>query len=277
MQNPRIYGEPPFRVAVIHGGPGAGGEMAPVAIEISRRHGILEPIQTALSLPGQVEELKGILEEFADTPATLIGFSWGAWLSFILAALHPDLVRKLILVGSGPFMERYAPEILPTRLGRLSEIERAEVTRALGMLEEDIDGGMDAAQKDQALARMGELLGKADAFDPIPSRPEAICSAVPACDASSGEIFQGVWKDAALMRRRGELLALGKKIRCPVVAIHGSWDPHPASGVKEPLQAALSDFRFVLLDECGHTPWIEKRAKDRFYSILMKEIKKLAR
>ena len=159
--------------------------MAPIALELSRGQGILEPIQTALSLPGQVEELKGILEEFADTPATLIGFSWGAWLSFILAALHPDLVRKLILVGSGPFMERYAPEILPTRLGRLSEIERAEVTRTLGMLEEDICASMDATQKDRALARMGELLGKADAFDPIPSRTDAICSSALACYVSS--------------------------------------------------------------------------------------------
>ena len=29
--NPRTYGDAPFRVAVIHGGPGAAGEMAPVA------------------------------------------------------------------------------------------------------------------------------------------------------------------------------------------------------------------------------------------------------
>jgi hypothetical protein len=60
MQNPTRYGKPPFRVAVIHGGPGAGGEMAPVASELSRSQGILEPLQTALSLPEQVEELKSI-------------------------------------------------------------------------------------------------------------------------------------------------------------------------------------------------------------------------
>lgn len=269
MQNPRRYGEPPFRVAVIHGGPGAGGEMADVALELSRMQGILEPLQTASSLLGQVEELKSMLEEFADAPVTLIGFSWGAWLSFILAALHPGLVKKLVLIGSAPFQESYASEILPTRLGRLSKIESDEVMRISGILEDDIDASMDAAQKDQALARMGELLRKADAFDPIPSRSEAICSSAPACNA---EIFQGVWKDAAMMRRKGDLLALGKKIRCPVVAIHGSWDPHPAIGVKEPLQAALSDFRFILLNECGHVPWIEKRARNSFYSILKKEI-----
>ena len=47
MQNPRIYGDPPYQVALLHGGPGAGGEMAPVARELAGDRGVLEPIQTA--------------------------------------------------------------------------------------------------------------------------------------------------------------------------------------------------------------------------------------
>jgi hypothetical protein len=39
MKNLRIYGKAPFNVAVIHGGPGAVGEMAPVARELSIRPG----------------------------------------------------------------------------------------------------------------------------------------------------------------------------------------------------------------------------------------------
>ena len=76
------------------------------------------------------------------------------------------------------------------------------------------------------------------------------------------------------MRQTGELLALGKKILCPVVAIHGDWDPHPARGVCEPLQATLKrfPFKFIVLGDCGHKPWIERRAKDKFYSILKEVI-----
>jgi pimeloyl-ACP methyl ester carboxylesterase len=102
----RKYGKAPFKVAVIHGGPGAGGEMAPVARELSSAWGILEPIQTATSLEGQVEELRTVLESDGDLPVTLIGFSWGAWLSFIVTAAHPSIAQKLILVGSGPYEER---------------------------------------------------------------------------------------------------------------------------------------------------------------------------
>jgi pimeloyl-ACP methyl ester carboxylesterase len=74
------------------------------------------------------------------------------------------------------------------------------------------------------------------------------------------------------LRQTGELLQLGKKILCPVVAMHGDWDPHPAKGVSEPLQSILKSFQFILLENCGHKPWIEKRAKDKFYSVLREAI-----
>jgi len=86
MNNLRIYGTAPFNIALVHGGPGAPGEMAPVARELSSEMGVLEPLQTADSIDGQVEELKDVLETHGTPPLILVGFSWGAWLSFILAA-----------------------------------------------------------------------------------------------------------------------------------------------------------------------------------------------
>jgi hypothetical protein len=102
MSNPRRYGSSPFSVAVIRGGPGAGGEMAPLAKRLCVSRGILEPLQMAHSLPAQVEELKGILGECADLPVTLIGFSWGAWLSFIIFAdLLQILLQRSLVALSG--------------------------------------------------------------------------------------------------------------------------------------------------------------------------------
>lgn len=122
--NPRKYGSGPFCVAVVHGGPGATGEMAPVARRLSARRGVLEPMQTACTLPAQAEEL----------------------------------------------------------------------------------------------------------------------------------------------------LELGRRIVCPVTAIHGDWDPHPYKGVSEPLQETLKSFRFILLESCGHKPWIERREREKFFSVLEEEI-----
>ncbi len=259
MKNLRTHGKAPFSVAVVHGGPGAAGEMAPVACELAAHWGVLEPLQTATSLEGQVKELKTTLEEQGDLPVTLIGFSWGAWLSFILAARYPELVRKLILVGSGPFEERYAAGIQETRLARLSDEERAEVNTLIEALENPA-----AADRSAAFERFGALSTKADAYDPLGQEDSAIEVQV--------DIFYSVWPEAAELRRSGKLLELAHDIRCPVVAIHGDYDPHPAEGVQKPLSALLGNSRFILLRNCGHKPWIERQARDSFYRILKEEL-----
>ena len=72
MKNLRKYGQPSYNVVVIHGGPGASGEMAPVAKKLSKTHGVLEPLQTMNTIIGQVQELFSVLKEKADFPVTLI-------------------------------------------------------------------------------------------------------------------------------------------------------------------------------------------------------------
>ena len=259
MNRLRTHGSPPFEIAVIHGGPGAAGEMAPVAHELASRWGVVEPLQTADSVDGQVRELKSILEDFAHPPVTLIGFSWGAWLSYLLAAGYPALARKIVLVSSGPFEEKYAATILETRLKRLGRDERSEVQFLL-----DAQRISSTDDTNRSFARLGALLSKADSYDPLPSDFESV-----GYDAG---LFRSVWAEAAELRRSGRLLELGRQIRCPVVAIHGDHDPHPSYGVRKPLARVVKDFRFVLLRSCGHRPWLERRARDHFYRVLTEEV-----
>jgi pimeloyl-ACP methyl ester carboxylesterase len=84
----------------------------------------------------------------------------------------------------------------------------------------------------------------------------------------SADIFTSVWPEGAELRKSGELLEAGKRIRCPVVAIHGDHDPHPAEGVSKPLAGILDNFRFILLPNCGHMPWIERGVQQEFYKII---------
>ncbi len=260
MKNLRKYGNTPFNVAVIHGGPGAPGEMAPVARELSYFGGVLEPLQTASTLEGQVQELNAVLEKKGDLPVTLIGFSWGAMLSFIFTALYPSSVKKLILIGSGAYEEKYAQNIMTTRLSRLSEEEKAE---ALSLTENLNDPAIE--DKNTPMSRLGKLISKADSYDPLPHDSEIL--------ECQYDIYQSVWDQASEIRSSGKLLKLGRRIQCPVVAIHGDYDPHIPEGIRDPLSSVLRDFRFILLEKCGHCPWIERGARDRFYSILKKEVK----
>lgn len=262
MQNLRTYGKAPFTVAVIHGGSGAGGEMAPVAGKLAYDYGVLEPIQTAATLEGQVQELRKVLESYSHPPVVLIGFSWGAWLSFIVAARYPALIKKLILVGCGPFEEKYVSALHETRLSRLNADEKAEFESLPQALNNPA-----TKDKDRLLARLGALAFKADTYDALIDQPDE----ADRMDLQR-DIFQSVWDAAAKLRRSGELVGLAEHIQCPVIAIHGDHDPHPAEGIEKPLSGMLKDFRFVVLEKCGHTPWIERQAREHFYSVLNAEL-----
>ena len=259
MMNLRKYGNSPFGVAVIHGGPGALGEMAPVVREMAKTRGVLEPFQTALTIDGEVEELRQALVEDAAFPAILVGYSWGAWLSFILAARYPLLVSKLILISSGPFTQEYAFDTDRVRFERMNSSERQEVQA----LRAELDNPDYPSDKNALMVRIGQLFSRVDSFDFLQHASEAECR---------WDIFSSVWPQAAALRRSGALLVLGKDIKCPVVSIHGDYDPHPADGVRLPLSSVLKDLSFILLEKCGHVPWFERQARDNFYETLGKEL-----
>jgi pimeloyl-ACP methyl ester carboxylesterase len=129
---PHKYGEPPFEVAVLHGGPGGAGQLRPVAMEIGKWKGVLEPHQQARSIRGQVEELKEQLTAYSSGPWCLVGHSWGAWLGLIFAQQFPKLVRKLIMVGAPPFTEAYRLEIASRREGKLTTAEQKILSKKSG-------------------------------------------------------------------------------------------------------------------------------------------------
>lgn len=255
-----MYGEKPYEVVVVHGGPGAPGSMQAVARELSERFGVLEPFQSARSVNGQIEELhEFIRENCSKGKVKIVGHSWGAWLAYMYAAIHPENVEKLILVAAGSFDERYNFNLTQIRLSRLSEANRKEAL--------DIINWMNHTSTDDPakMIRFSELMELADFYDCEPIENET--------SEFQFDVFQSVWKEAASMCRFGELMQFGKKIKCPVIAIHGNYDTHPAKGVEEPLSKLLKKkFKFISLDQCGHYPWKEKFAREKFFNVLETEL-----
>lgn len=260
MNSCRLYGHPPYTVAVLHGGPGAAGEMAPVARELAGEYGIIEPLQTACCVDGQIDELAHQLTAHAQIPAVIIGFSWGAWLACLLAARYTQLVRSVILISSGAFESRYAQGIMQTRLSRLTPSQCDEVTALIDKLNDQ-----QCPNKNDLMVRFGHLMSIADAFEHIEHEPEQV--------QCSYQIFSSVWNEAAHLRESGELLNRARKITCPVAAIHGDYDPTPFAGITKPLRV-LPSLETILLPRCGHTPWYEKHARNSFYCVLRRLIGK---
>jgi len=248
-----------FKIVLIHGGPGTAGSMVPIANELSKNAGILEPLQTELTIDGQIHKLQLILEKNGESPFTLIGHSWGAWLEYIFTSIYPSEVSRLIMIGSGTFLEEYAGNIMTTRIQRLTVNEKTELTSLLTSLEDST-----LKDKDTTFRKAANLIRKADSYSPIDLSVSMI--------QCRYDIFQSIWKEAEDLRKTGELLKMAENIMCPVTAIHGDYDPHPPAGITEPLSGLIKDFKFILLKKCGHEPWNEKNVREEFYRILAEEL-----
>ena len=191
----RKYGAPPYSVALVHGGPGGAGAMAPVARDLSATFGVLEPLIFDRSLEGQIEKLTQLLADQAATPTTLIGHSYGAWLSVIVAARSPELVEKLILVSSGAFTAEGAADIEAVRRSRLSEQERLESER-LGLAFQSAS----PEDKEQIWLRYGEICLKSDGYSIFDTPNEVL--------PGGAAVFQSVWPEVAVLRDSGQLLKI---------------------------------------------------------------------
>ena len=247
-----LYGRKPYKIALVHGGPGAAGSLHCVAQILAEKFGVIEPYQSAHSVSGQIEELHTQLCGAQAGDIVLLGHSWGAWLVLLYTARYPELVRKVVLVGAGPLEVHYVPEIIQRRLRRLDHSEKEHFARLINNL---------GNTNQKKLQQLQNLLIKTENYS----------SLIPlecGCPEMDQSIYADVWPEAEDLRRQGKLIEAAGKIRVPVYIIHGKDDPHPPAGVTAPLE--LTDVRteVSLLDRCGHNPFIESFAKDKFYHII---------
>jgi pimeloyl-ACP methyl ester carboxylesterase len=249
------HGKAPFTIVVVHGGPGALGDVSTLVEELAINHGVVEPLLSKQTVVGQLDELKSVIEAHATTPIVLIGHSYGALLSFLFCARNPKLVQKLILISSGAFTVDYAEQTSRTRLARLSESQKQEFDSVGNQLHV----AKTFTEKKQAMTEYGRLLQQADSFKLMPHVDES--DALP-------DVYENVWPEMVALRKSGELLKARQNIKCRVFAMQGDYDPRPADGVQKPLQDVLADFTFTLIPDCGHYPWFEQEAKQVFFEDL---------
>ncbi len=256
----RTYGKAPYRVAVIHGGPGAQGSVAEVARTLSGVTGVVEPIQSRLDVAGLIEELGEQIQRMCMKPVTLIGHSWGAWLSLLYAAARPADVGQVVVVGCAPLDALYA--------GKIGERRRERMTQGEWMLFNGLLFRLDRVppeNRNWLMAQIDSLLEKTDHYDLIPEEEERQ-GQIPV----NGDMYLAVWPQAEAMCESGELLRRVREIQCPLFVIHGEHDPRPAEGVTVPLHANNVPFKRYVLPRCGHVPFRESHAAGMFYDILEK-------
>lgn len=251
----RTYGLPPYRAALIHGGPGAKGSLGCVGSVLGNGVGILEPMQSERTVYGLLAELHEQLLDSDIRPLTLIGHSFGAMLALLYASQHPEVVEKLVLVDCPPLVGGYEPLLHKARCLRLSP-EMQAVYEALIAKDELTEAETD---------RLYAITEMTDTFEKDPQY-------TPNTDEWDMTAFSELWGEIINMRRGGVFLNAAKRIEQRVFVLHGEHDPSPLKGVTLPLADAHCDFVTCVLPMCGHSPYAELHAKDAFLSVLTKII-----
>lgn len=248
----RLYGDAPYKVVLVHGGPGAIGSLRGFAKELSEtaKTGVVEAMQSKYSITELIEELYEQMKEHCSEAVTLAGHSWGAWLVALFAEKYPELVENIILVGCAPLEDKYVSQIGDRRLENLSGEECAIYERLINNKATDED-----------MKKIPLVLQKSDNY----------ClqdSELHKADKADSEMHNTIWSEAAALRTNGRILDAFRGIPCKIYLIQGAADPHPADGVIIPLQEIGVACEAYVLDKCGHSPFMEKYAKKEFYKIL---------
>jgi pimeloyl-ACP methyl ester carboxylesterase len=255
----RRWGSDGPQVALLHGGPGAAGDLADLARALSGKFRVLEPLQRRSGeVPLTVARHVADLAEALPGPVHVVGHSWGAMLGLSFAAAHPELVTSLCLVGCGTYDAATRAAYRRRTQARMSDAQRTE----LGELQRRLDAERDPAARDSLMARAGRLFGAIYAFDPLPREPADEPLRVDAGgDAET-------WPDVLRLQAEGIEPAAFAAIRAPVRMLHGDEDPHPGPMIRDLLGRHIADLSYLGFARCGHEPWRERHAREPFLQAL---------
>jgi pimeloyl-ACP methyl ester carboxylesterase len=256
----RRYGNKGPYVVLLHGGPGAPGEMAPVARRLEDRFNIIEPLQrTSGELPLTVDrhvlDLHDVVQAaLKKGPVRIVGFSWGAMLGLTYAARFPEGVHSLILIGCGTFnlsSRRVYQNNMKQQLTPELEVRMNQINDQLAIEKNH-------ACRNVLFAEFGTLYTRLQSFNADSSIPEDVLY----YDEAG---FRETWEDVLVLQEKKVQPNEFKQIRCPVTMIHGKNDPHPGSFIYQSLKPFVRNIKYVAIPQCGHKPWIERMAKDHFF------------
>ena len=122
----------------------------------------------------------------------------------------------------------------------------------------------------ERMQKRHEFLGSVETYEPIDPDP------LDGLENSLGgpqepfdmRAFEETWNDMVRLQEEGVYPEAFEAIESPVIMLHGTYDPHPGDMIHASLQPHIPHIEYHRLDRCGHSPWIEKHAREKFSAIL---------
>jgi proline iminopeptidase len=245
-------------LVLLHGGPGASHEyLYPQCLALADTHRVIAYDQrgggqsktddrTPITWQTQAGDLASLVTELELEPLTLVGYSWGALLAMLYAieatknAGLPQPVR-MVLMSPAPITREWR-----------NDFERNLAQRQRGVVIEAMRTELnDSAlrERDYAAYRQRAFELSVAGYFANPQRAESLTPF-----RVLGRVQQSIWESLGDFDLRESLRA----VHVPVLVLHGRQDPIPlvsAEAAAEALGAAM-----VVLDDCGHVPYVEQPA-----------------
>ena len=241
-------------MVVLHGGPGADHRyLLPQMLHLAENHDVLfydqrgggrsrTNEQEPVTWRTHVEDLAAIAKEFALDPLTVVGYSWGGLLATLYALEAKESpVARLALIDPAPFARRY-------RLQFEDEFRKRQQSPAIQKMRGELEAsGLRESDPNAYRQRLFEL-SVAGYF----AHPENARNLTPFRVIARTQ--QTVWDSLGDY----DLIPRLHEIRCPTLIVHGRDDPIPVASSIEGAERMKA--RLVMLDDCGHVPYVEQPA-----------------
>lgn len=208
-----------------------------------------------LTVDQHIADLRAAWVDWAgNAPMILVGSSWGAMLAVCTAAAFPNGSAGVVLIGSGTW-----------DLASRAEMKRRIYEQASPVLRELLD--RQAAAEPVLRSEVRANLASAYTFDAILPQPTGL----EVDEAGNRE----TWDDMLRLQREGRYPQQLARISCPVLMLHGAYDPHPGEMIRDSMTSFIPHLEFRQWEDCGHYPWIERRAREEFLVVLTAWLRQL--
>lgn len=198
-----------------------------------------------ITVDNLVEDLEALRKEFGIEKLVLAGQSWGAIIAINYAAKYPQNLKKLLLLEPAMGSSDYIPEFAKTIMSRLSQSEKDEM---LALIKNP------SIKNDPVLyKKYDNIWFKAYYYDTKkqdPNRLDYMDSAMVKKAHASSAMFNPYIGNFNLYDKM-------KIITCPLLIIHGEYDPIPNESIQK-MKEAVKHAELNIIKECGHFAHVEK-------------------
>jgi len=244
-------------VLVLSGGPGEDiHSMEGVADELGKKYRCIKWEQrgtgrsnlprydsSTINLNAYMEDIEALRKQLHAQKFIVVGNSWGMILGLAYAGTHPDAVRAVVTIGSGPITLEYLGVFSDNQNSRLGacEIELRDFWR---------DPSREAADSDRAAFERLRAATIAYFYD----RKKAVQMA-----AELNPNDYNFHVPPAFLKAEGkyDIRPKLKTILAPVLLLQGRQDLAGEANLYE-AHSLIKNSKLAFIDKCGHMPWLEQ-------------------